>query len=76
MSIYKLCVPETMDSPLLKRKRPADTDSHSSWASQSSGASAASAGSTLYSSDSASSAGKFGTKTREKTDSKCVYVVY
>ena len=52
------------------RGRAADSpDSHSSGASQSSAAS------TLYSSDSASSAGQlFGAKTREKTDSKCVYV--
>ena len=66
-----------MESPLLKRKRPADVDSpdsHSSGASQSSGA-----GSTLYSSDSVgsvSSAGQFTTRRKEKTNSKCVYVVY
>ena len=63
-----------MESPLLKRKRPADVDSpdsHSSGASQSSGA--------LYSFDSvgsASSAGQFTTRRKEKTNSKCVYVVY
>ena len=59
-----------MDSPLLKRKLPADVDSPDS---HSSGAS------TLYSSDSvgsASSAGQFSTRRKEKTNSKCVYVVY
>ena len=69
MSIYGLCVPGNMDSPLCKRKRTSAADSPDS---HSSGASQSSAASTLYSSDSASSAGQlFGAKTREKTDSKC-----
>ena len=67
-----MCVPGNMDSPLCKRKRTSAADSPDS---HSSGASQSSAASTLYSSDSASSAGQlFGAKTREKTDSKCVYV--